>query len=274
MIERRIALFPPNNDALPRLSDALGTNTGLESFADLTLLIDAIRARRIDATVVYVDLHSFEVSEAALKRIRLSFTSHTLIAYYNPRTLTPRHLLRIAQSGITELVQFNLDDSRSNLARILNVASRVSHAETLMARLHHDVPSPLRPLLMWGLEHAASDLNVPAFAAAFGLSRRTLAWRMLQYNVPRPRQFLTWCRLLVAALLLDDEGRTLDSVSDQLNFPGGHALGAVFFRYMNKGVVSLRYEGVLEAVLAAFRLAMKGRPDDPPRSLPTRIRRG
>ncbi|MBC8090330.1 MAG: hypothetical protein H7Z40_23970 [Phycisphaerae bacterium] len=271
MIERRIACFPQKNEALPRLSAALASGTALEPYADVSALIDAIRADRIDATVVFVDDKSFDAAESAIKRIRVGFASHPLVAYFHPRTLTPRHLLRVAQAGITELVQFDVDDSRHNLARILNAASRVSHAEALATRLRDVVPDDLRPLLVYALEHAGSDMDAPALAAAFGLSNRTLSWRMLQYNVPRPRKFLTWCRLLVAAAMLNDNARTLDSVSEQLNFPGGHTLGGVFFRYMNRGINSLREEGVLEEVLLAFRKELAA---PRPTSLPTRIRRG
>lgn len=99
-------------------------------------------------------------------------------------------------------------------------------------------------------------------------------WRSLK--TPPPRIFLTWCRLLVAALLLNENGRTLDRVAERVNFPDGHALGVAFTRYMGgQGINTLRSLGVLEKVLEAFRLALKGggRPEDPP-SLPAGIRGG
>ncbi len=271
MFERRVACFPQKNEALPRLSAALTSETGLEPCAEIGALMTAIRSGRIDATVVFVDAQTFDLAETALKRVRSGFAEHPLIAYYHPRGLSPRHLLRIAQTGITELVQFDVDDSRRTLARILNAAPRVSHVEMLASRLQDDVPEELRPLLVYALEHAGTDMQAPELAAAFGLSNRTLSWRMLQYNVPRPRMFLTWCRLLVAATLLNDKRRTLDSVSDQLNFPGGHSLGSVFYRYLHRGIISLREEGVLEAMLQAFRKELAtGRTA----SLPARTRRG
>lgn len=270
-MERYVACFPANNEALPRLSAALASEVRLQPCADVNSLIDAIRNGRVDATVVFVDERTFESAEIALKKVRSGFASHPLVAYYHPRGLSPRHLLRIAQTGIAEVVQYDVDDDRHNLARILNAATRVTHAEALAARLQQDIPEDLRPILVYALEHAGTEMDAPELAAAFGLSRRTLNWRMREYNVPRARKFLTWCRLLVAATLLNDNARTLDSVSDQLNFPGGHALGVVFTRYMNRGVKSLREDGVLEAVLGAFRKELTQRR---PASLPARTRRG
>lgn len=271
MIERRVACFPSENGSQPRLRAALGTLTELLPFSDVGALIDCIRTGTNSATVVFVDASTIEVAETVLRRIRANFPVHPLIAYYNGRGLTSRHLVAIAQSGITELVQLDIDDSRLTFERILNSASRVTHAQTLADMLRNDVPEGLHSLFLFSLEHAGRRLEVTELAATVGLSKRTLSWRMAQYGAPSPRLFLTWCRLLVAALLLNDSGRTLDSVADQLNFSGGHALGAMFFRCMVKGVIALRKAGMLDQVLAAFRDEMSG-PSGGSASLPTRLR--
>lgn len=249
---------------------ALGGHSNLEPFSDLNLLTEAIRAGGVSATVVIVDLATFDKAEAALRRIHTSFESHPLVAYYDPRGLTPRHILTLAQSGITDLVQLDVDDSKLLFGKILDSAARVSHARTLVDLIGRDMPPAMRSVFAYALEHAGRSMDVPELAASLGLSKRTLAWRMAANRVPSPRIFLTWCRLLVAALLLNERGRTLDSVADQLDFSGGHSLGAVFFRYLGRGIQQLREEGVLDETLEAFRLALKGRKEDgpPPPSLP------
>ncbi len=273
MIETHVACFPPDNESLPRLRAALGAATGLVPFAEMGDVIEAIRAGTVSVTVVFVDVNTIDVAEMTLRRVRTSFPSHPLVAYYNPRGLTPRHLFNVAQSGITELVQVDVDDSRLTFGRILNSASRVTYARTLAELLRNDVPADLQSLLLFSLEHAGRRLDVSELAASLGLSKRTLSWRLAQQGVPSPRIFLTWCRLLVAALLLNESGRTLDAVADQLNFSGGHSLGGLFFRYMGKGIIALRHDGVLDEVLEAFRAAMSG-PASGAASLPTRLRQG
>lgn len=273
MIERRVACFPPENGSLPRLRSALGALTEVVPVADVGTLLDHIRADTISATLVFVDATTIDVAEATLRRVRTNFPVHPLIAYYNGRGLTPRHLINVAQSGITELVQYDIDDSRLTFGRILNAASRVTYAQTISDLLRGDVPEGLQSIFLFSLEHAGRRMEVTELAASIGLSKRTLSWRMAQHGAPSPRLFLTWCRLLVAALLLDDSGRTLDSVADQLNFSGGHSLGGVFFRYMGKGVAALRQHGVLAEVVQAFRDEMSG-PDSGGTSLPARSRQG
>ena len=273
MIERRVACFPPDNASLPRLRAALGTVTELAPFADVGALNDCIRTGTISATVMFVDVTTIDVAETALRRLRANFPVHPLIAYYNGRGLTPRSLIAIAQSGITELVQLDVDDSRLTFARILNSASRVTYAQTLADLLKNDVPEEIHSILLFSLEHAGRRLEVTELAATLGLSKRTLSWRMAQQGAPSPRLFLTWCRLLVASLLLNESGRTLDSVADQLNFSSGHSLGGVFFRHMGRGIIVLRRLGVLDQALAAFREEISG-PTGDSSSLPTGLRQG
>lgn len=249
---------------------ALSAYSALEPFSDVSALAEAIRGGGISATVVIVDAATFETAEAALRRIHASFAAHPLVAYYDPRGLTPRHLLALAQSGVADLVQLDVDDSRHVFGRIIESATRVSHAKTLTELLIADIPHPLRSVFTFALEHAGRRMDVPELAAALGISKRTLAYRLERYGLPTPRVFLTWCQLLVAALLLDERGRTLDSVAGQLNFSGGHALGGVFFRYLGCGVMTLREHGVLDEVVAGFRMALT----TPGASLPLTLRQG
>ncbi len=256
MTERRVACFPANRALEARLRGALDNLSTLEPFAEVAPLLDAIRVGRVSMTIVIVDAATFDVTENALRRLHNSFPAHALVAYYNPLGLTPRHFLTLAQTGITDLVQLDVDDRKHVFGKILESAERTKHAQILNERLESDIPPALRSVFLFALEQAGKSMDVPQLAAALGVNQRTLTWRMREQQLPSPRIFLTWCRLLVAALLLDERGRTLDSVAAQLDFPGGHSLGAVFFRYMDCGITKLREESVLEAVIAGFRAAI------------------
>ncbi|MGV3709749.1 MAG: hypothetical protein ACO1Q7_13020 [Gemmatimonas sp.] len=249
--------------------------TGLEAFADVPTLIDQIRAGTISATVVFVDHKTIASAELELRFIRANCPAHPLIAYYHPFGLTPRHLFTVAQSGITELVQYEIDDMRVTFSRILTAALRVTYAQTIVELLDDTIKGELRSVVLFALENAGRRMDVVEMAASLGISKRTLAWRLAQLNAPSPRVLISWCRLLVAALLLNDRGRTLDSVAFQLNYTDGHALGATLFRYLNRGIEALRDEGVLKEVLDAFKHALTsgGSDNEQPASLPARIRR-
>lgn len=270
MTDRSIACFPASKALLARLRDALGPTATLTPFTDVAPLIHAIRHGRIQLSIVTIDLDSFEQITAMLRRIHVAFPSHPLVGYYHARALTARHLLELAHCGVVELVQAEVDDSRHVLGRILESAVRISHVQTLSDALLDDIPVPVRPIFLYAIEHAGRSMKVPELCAALGVSKRTLSYRLQLHGAPSARLFLTWCRLLVAGLLLNDAGRTLDAVADQLNFPSGHALGNLLARYFGRGVDALRTDGISREVIAAFRTALT----DQTRSLPPTTRKG
>jgi AraC-like DNA-binding protein len=142
------------------------------------------------------------------------------------------------------------------LSRVLASATQRSSARQIDERLRELIPAPMRPLFRYALEHAHEPLTVDAAAAAFGITRRTLRNHLVEHRLPRPRVFLTWCRLLVAGALLDERSRSLDSIADQLDFPSGHGLGMVLRRYLGSGITVLRDGHVSAAVECAFKTAL------------------
>ena len=251
MIERRVACFPADRSIVARVRGALGLSVALEPFVDIAKLLTAIRAGAVSETVVVIDVSSFEYALTALRRIHTDFPSHPLIAYSYERGLTDRHVFLIAQTGITDFV--NADDSKLALGRTLESAQRIKHAEILFERLECFVPANAHSVFRYALEHAGESLDVPQLAAALGVNKRTLTWRLKQQRMPSPRLLLTWCRILVASMLLDEPGRTLQSVAGQLDFSDGHNLGMVVVRYLGRGIEALRKQGVMDEAIRKFR---------------------
>jgi AraC-like DNA-binding protein len=52
-----------------------------------------------------------------------------------------------------------------------------------------------------------------------------------------------WCRLLIAARVLDDPGRTVEQVALKLDFPSGAALRNMFKRYTGLRTTEVRENG-------------------------------
>ena len=88
------------------------------------------------------------------------------------------------------------------------------------------------------------------------MTRRTLGNYVVAHQLPRPRVFVTWCRLLVAGVLLDEHARALDSIAGPLDFPSGHGLGMVLRRYLGVGITVLRDGQVSVTAVRAFRAAV------------------
>ncbi len=251
-----IACVPESPLLIARLRAAMGKDGSVRPFAEASGALPAIVHEAIDLTVVAVDPTSVEWSLRTIRLLRAALPSHAIVAWCSWRQPASRVLLDIANAGVTELVLRDVDDMQHVLSQVLSSARQRSKAGELEARLGPLIAEPIRPLFRFALDHAHESLSVDSAAAAFGITRRTLRNHLVAHRLPRPRVFLTWCRLLVAGVLLDEHGRSLDSIAGQLDFPSGHGLGMVLRRYLGVGITVLRDGRVSATVEEAFREAL------------------
>lgn len=270
MASGRVACIPAFPLLLARLRDALGSASLVQPFPDTIAALPSILRGEIRCTVIAVDGIAHAQSIEAIRSIRHMAPSHAIVAWCEPKALSTRQLLDVAQAGVAEIVLRDVDDMRHVLAGTLNAATQRSHAGLIFTRLADEVPPAMRPLFQFALDHSHLPLDLERVAAAFGVTRQTLRNRLLGHGLPLPRTFMTWCRLLVAASMLEESGHTLDSVGWQLDFSSGHHLGTVLRRYVGTGIAELRETGVLTTVESAFRNAVRTRPARPMREARTR----
>ena len=226
---------------------------------DVELLI-AVTSGRIALTVVEAGGGSNAAALLALRRLREDFPKHPVVAWCDVRTIASHDLLAIARTGVQDLVRHDFDELRHVFARIVASATQRAISFRILDELTDIVPQRLHPLLSYVLEHSDEHLDRDGVAAVFGLSRRTLQNRLTEARLPALRPFLTWCRLLVAAALLDEPGHTLDSVAAQLHFHDGGNLGTALRRYTSTNITQLRARGAFSEAIRAFREEVDQRP--------------
>ncbi len=90
-------------------------------------------------------------------------------------------------------------------------------------------------------------------ANALGVHRKTLVDRLKAAQLPSPRAIIGWCRLLVAARVLDDPGRTVEQVALMLDFPSGTALRNMCKRYTGLRTGEVRQNGGVRCLMHAFK---------------------
>lgn len=260
----RVACIPESVLLQARLRDALGAPGRVVSFPDTAAALPAILRGEIRCTVIAVEPQSFVRAVETIRVLRHATPSHAVVAWVEMKAFSARQLLDIAQAGVAELVLRDVDDLRHVLARILSSATLRTHVVQIDQRLSSTIPVPVRALFRFALEQAHQNVDIVQVAAAFGITRQTLRNRLVQHGLPLPRTFVTWCRLLVAASMLDESGHTLDSVGWQLDYSSGQHLGVVLRRYVGSGIAELRDAGVFASVESAFlstlRAARKPRP--------------
>jgi AraC-like DNA-binding protein len=168
------------------------------------------------------------------------------------------------EAGVTEVIQRDVDDIRRALARVLVSAGHKMAARRIHEYLKPHLPERAEPLLKYILERADTPLSIDQAAAAVGLKRRTLYRRLEKLGYPPPETLIGWCRMLLAAHLLEDDGRTYDDVADTLDFPSGQALRSLLKRYVGvNGTQARTGPGPLALVLQHVTRELT-RTDEPP----------
>jgi AraC-like DNA-binding protein len=101
--------------------------------------------------------------------------------------------------------------------------------------------------------------SVEQGAAALGVTRKTLVNRFAREGLIPPREILAWCRLLHAAYLLDDSGRSLEQVGLAIGCGSGTALRNLFVRHARVRPDAIRTGGALSATLERFAASVRSR---------------
>lgn len=259
--ELAIAWVPGDTPALTRFRGLAPKHYTTSAFTDEFALITAIARGEVAVTIVEAGGFDHQRAVRTARRIRDAFPQHPLIAWCDLGRISTRELLDLANAGVQDVLRSDLDELRAVVSSALATATQRAAAARISKALHGVVPRTLRPVFEYALEHAHEHLDRETVAAGFGVSLRTLHGRLMASGLPSTRQFLTWCRLLVASALLEQPGQTLDSVAGLLDFHEGGPLGNAFRRYTGVGVSRLRQGNIFDATVAAFRAAVK-RPQD------------
>ncbi len=168
----------------------------------------------------------------------------------------PDDLLRLARSGVHALL-FD-EDRRASIVvrRTLIEASTRCRSQTFWGDVAPVTPERVRPIVAYGLRHSHEPLTVDAVARALGLHRKTLAERCSLSGSLPPQLMLGWCRLLAAAVLLEDRGRLVDHVALELYFASGTAFRNMLKRYTGLSPAELRAKGAITELSRRFRRAL------------------
>ena len=177
----------------------------------------------------------------------------SVLAYCDfPRTPSTE-FVALVRAGAHNVVIHGMDDERNALRLALRAAEQASAADFVLDALRPDTPPIARPLLELYLRGAEGPMPVVEAARQLGVHRKTLRNRMQVAGFPAPAELRTWCRLFLAARLLDEAGRTVESVAHQLEFPSGSALRNLLKRRTGLAPHALRTAGGLCYLLTEFR---------------------
>lgn len=207
------------------------------------------------AGVVVLDMRDRDGNSTlgTVRVLRASFPSIPVVLYCAISPDTSRDVLAFARAGVNDLVLRDVDDIRLTLRTAMSNAADHCSARTILAELETVIPAAVTPLIRFCLENGRRALTVEDLAKELNVHRKTLVDRLSQARLPTPSSIISWCRLIVAARLLDDPGRSIEQVALLLDFPSGTSMRNMMKRYTGLRPGEIRENGGVRCVLHAFK---------------------
>ena len=230
--KHRIVAFVRDRSDAARLSGALRDTGALIPCNHPAEVIETVAVDGAAAVIVTAYRSLWNDAIALAHGLRVRFPSVPVLVYYDPSVISPRELLEFFDVGVTDVIQRDVDDLRRAMVTVLAAAGHKASTRRLTEYLRPHLPAEAVPILDYVIERAESPLTIDEAAAAIGIARRTLYRRLDRLGYPPPETLIGWCRLLLAAQLLEDQGRTYDDVAMSLSFPSGMALRSMLKRYV------------------------------------------
>jgi AraC-like DNA-binding protein len=236
-----------------RLVDALRNEASVrycERLSEVTALVEAGLAN-----LVVVDHRDYDGRPTlpTVRRLRDEFPSVPIVMYVPMSAIVSGAVMEYARAGVSQLVFQGVDDLKASLRSAVDAAFDQVSASRLGEEFEPLIPPTIVPFLRYCLEHSRRDLSVEEVAMAMGVHRKTLVDRLKAAHLPSPRAMIGWCRLLMAARMLDDPGRTVEQVALKLDFPSGTALRNMFKRYTGLRTAEIRENGGVRCLIHAFK---------------------
>lgn len=251
-----VAGLVQDREARARLVEATRGRTPVRFCEVVDDLVGLVAAGGVSVAVVEARDRSGRATAPMVRLLRAGFPHLPILAYCDPRRVRAADIVALVRAGADDLIYRGEDDARHALAAVLaGAAGRRAGAQVLDA-LGAAVPDAVRPVLAYALDHATEPLTVDDLAHGLAIPRRTLASRLARAGVPTPSALITWARLLAAARLLGDPGRSVEQVASQLDFPSATALRNTLKRYTGRTPGEVRADGGARALLAAFTAAL------------------
>jgi len=175
-----------------------------------------------------------------------------VLGYVGQGSLHTDDLRELAKAGVHDLVFRDSDDSPAFLAAKFNRGEESRAAAAVLARIAPHTPARLLGIAEYVLNFPRESHAVTRVASALGINRKTLTNWCTREKCPPPGLLITWCRLLLAAELLQMPGRSVEYIAHSLEFASASSFRNLCQRYLQRRPSTLSEPGVLERAYAAY----------------------
>jgi AraC-like DNA-binding protein len=187
-----------------------------------------------------------------LRTLLWEFPSATVLAALDVQPGHTRDLRTLGEWGVTDVVVLSEDDTHEALHRRL----RSVEGRTLQRLLEGALPAMLsgrtRLMMMTAAEVVAAGARARELARRLHLSERTVLRWSSRAGLPPPRRLLAWMRILLAASLLDDPGRSVLAVAHACGYASDSSLRRAMQDFLGTGPTALRRQGAFTRASTRF----------------------
>lgn len=269
--ERPVLLLHSDRVFCERVRRACAQRFQLRVVPSWDALRETIQDAAANALVVvdpYEGTFGDEHLSPTLRALLREFPSTTVLAACGVRRGCFEDVRTLGEWGVSRVISLDEEDTPVAIAQRLSAAQGRPLRTLIRRALPPNVPGRAQAILMAASEivsvgGAASDL-----ARSLHVTTRTLLRWCRRASLPPPRRLLAWMRILLAAELLDDPGRSVLGVAFACGYTSDSALRLVMRRYLGVTPGALRTRGAFAVASRAFveALARERRASPPPAS--------
>ena len=254
-IAARPLLVLHGNEAFrDRIRAVAGRKYQFQSLNDWPTLAETLRDLPPSALVVvdpYYDTADRRISPQ-LRAFTTEFPSIPVLAALEIGPDRSDDLIRLGKSGIMDVITIGHDDTPAALTHRLESAEGRPLKLLLDNVLPYDLPGRARAIIDAAARIVSAGEHGRDLAKALGLSRRTLLRWSESASLPPPRRLLAWMRILLAAEMLDDPGRTVIGVAQATGYSSDSGLRRVTMKFTQLSPTDLRGRGAFAAATKHF----------------------
>ncbi|HET6762836.1 MAG TPA: helix-turn-helix domain-containing protein [Longimicrobiaceae bacterium] len=238
-----------------RVRKVAGREYTFQSVPDWPSLEEAVRESPPSALVVvnpYEDAPGKAGPSPSLRTLLVEFPSTAVFAAMEITGDRTDDLRTLGKWGVVQVISISHDDTPQSLVRRFRASQGRPLKGLLEQVLPPETPGRARAIVDAAAEVVAVGGHGRDLARALRLSRRTLLRWCERADLPPPRKLLAWMRILLAAELLDDPGRTVLSVAHACGYSSDSGLRRVTQKFVGSSPTELRRRGAFARSSKSF----------------------
>lgn len=227
----------------------------LEWVADWEALQDAVKSAPASAIVVvdpYAGMPNRGEISIELSALMNRYPSVAVVAAIEMRPGCIEDARRLGEYGVVQIIDLDGELSGRHVAALLTAVCGRPLRTLVQRALPRYTGAAARSILATAARTVSEAGHGSDLARALHITPRTLSRWCRRAGLPPPRRLLAWMRVLLAAEMLDDPGRTVSDVAFACGYSADGSLRHAFRAFVDLSPTELRARGAFDTVAEGF----------------------